>query len=91
MLSDSHLYESGCWVSPLLKVFLPVLLLNLQSKARAQNALKHRRQTGELGSTHPCPGDVKPLTAGRAKKETPIRVKVAASRRPFQVMGNLSP
>lgn len=31
------------------------------------------------------------LTAGRAKKETPMSVKVAASSRPFQVWGYLSP
>lgn len=31
------------------------------------------------------------LTAGRAKKETPMSVKVAASSRPFQVCGYLSP
>lgn len=44
-LCQAHLYESGCWVPPLLKVLLPVLLLNLQSEARAQNALKDRRRT----------------------------------------------
>lgn len=31
------------------------------------------------------------LTAGRAKKATPIKLKVAAIRRPFHVTGNLSP
>lgn len=31
------------------------------------------------------------LTAGRAKKETPIKEKVAAIRRPSQVLGVLSP
>lgn len=31
------------------------------------------------------------LTAGKAKKDTPIRVNVAARRRPFHVMGYLSP
>lgn len=31
------------------------------------------------------------FTAGRAKKETPMRVKVAASSLPFQVWGYLSP
>jgi len=33
----------------------------------------------------------KELTAGRAKKETPIKEKVAAIRRPSQVLGVLSP
>lgn len=31
------------------------------------------------------------LTAGRAKKETPIKEKVAAIRRPSHVLGVLSP
>lgn len=49
-----HLYESSCWVSSLLEVFLSVLLLNLQSKPRTQDPLRtdtwtgDRRQ-GELG------------------------------------------
>lgn len=33
----------------------------------------------------------KVLTAGRAKKETPIKEKVAAIRRPSHVLGVLSP
>lgn len=40
----------------------------------------HQRQEGTTG-----------LTAGRAKKETPMRVKVAARSLPFQVWGYLSP
>ena len=34
---------------------------------------------------------VRALTAGRAKKETPIKEKVAAIRRPSHVLGVLSP
>lgn len=37
------------------------------------------------------PSNPRRLTAGRAKKDTPISVKVAARSRPFQVMGYLSP
>lgn len=37
----THLYESSCWVPSLLKVFLSVLLLNLQSKPRTEDPLTH--------------------------------------------------
>lgn len=36
-------------------------------------------------------GAAEVLTAGRAKKETPIKEKVAAIRRPSHVLGVLSP
>ena len=36
-------------------------------------------------------GGIGVLTAGRAKKETPIKAKVPASRRPAHVFGVLSP
>lgn len=45
--ADAHLDESCCRVPPLLKVFLAVLLLDLQSKTRTQDPLGDRR-TGEL-------------------------------------------
>ena len=35
-----HLDESGCWVPSLLKVFLSVLLLDLQSKTGTQDPLR---------------------------------------------------
>lgn len=44
--ADAHLDESCCRVPPLLKVLLPVLLLDLQSKTRTQDPLVDRR-TGE--------------------------------------------
>lgn len=43
-----YLDEVGCWHPPLLKVLLPMLLLDLQGKARAQDAL--RRQGMVAGS-----------------------------------------
>lgn len=40
----AYLYEAGCWVSPLFKVLLSVLLLDLQSKARAKNTLHPQKE-----------------------------------------------
>lgn len=40
----AHLYEAGRWVSPLFKVLLSVLLLDLQSKARAKNTLHPQKE-----------------------------------------------
>ena len=34
-----YLDKVGCWHPPLLEMFLPVLLLHLQGKARAKDAL----------------------------------------------------
>lgn len=40
----AYLYEASCWVSPLFKVLLSVLLLDLQSKARAKNTLHPQKE-----------------------------------------------
>lgn len=40
----AYLYQAGCWVSPLFKVLLSVLLLDLQSKARAKNTLHPQKE-----------------------------------------------
>lgn len=48
----AYLYEAGCWVSPLFKVLLSVLLLDLQSKARAKNTL-HPHPPTERKQTSP--------------------------------------
>lgn len=47
------------------------------------------RRGGVLCVAQGCTLEV--LTAGRAKKETPIKEKVAAIRRPSHVLGVLSP
>ena len=44
-----------------------------------------------MSSPPSSPSQPGELTAGRAKNATPIMLKVAASRRPFQVLGTLSP
>lgn len=52
-LSNVNLDEAGCRVTPLLKVLLPVLLLDFEGKARTQDALRgHREVTTELYFTH---------------------------------------
>ncbi len=49
-IGGAYLYEAGSWVSPLFKVLLSVLLLDLQSKARAKNTL---HPPTEKTQTHP--------------------------------------
>lgn len=51
-----HLYQSSCWVSSLLKVFLSVLLLNLQSKTRTQDPLKDRQTDRQVSCVEPGGG-----------------------------------
>ena len=88
----AYLDQAGCRVSALLKVLLSVLILDLQSQTGSQDPLRtqqgaRERQAGRtLTRTLTCTP-----TAGRAKKETPMRAKVPASRRPAQVLGVLSP
>lgn len=47
-----YLYQVGSRHPPLLKMLLPVLLLNLQSKARAQNSLRVRGQIKVRSATN---------------------------------------
>lgn len=101
-----YLDEICCRRPPLLKVLLPVLLLHLEGKARAQDTLGTGGDgvrgggfcpflpsfchVAGWGSGPPLPVPAL-LTAGSAKKEMPSRAKPAASIRPSHVCGVLSP